>query len=167
MQLSSLDKSIVKCFSVRWNLLKYYYLSKPFTNNPRMARIGTGQTTALFEAFSAAVALLPQKLCNGLILVGGTSLLYLGSDRKTEDVDIAITVPTLHAFHAATFHDPRFKKGQLKIGNTPQASGTIVRFEFLFQGGGFAPIIRAAREIVAGSGMRAGLGELTIMKVRT
>jgi hypothetical protein len=29
------------------------------------------------------------------------------------------------------------------------------------------PIIRAAREIVAGGGMRAGLGELAIVKTRT
>ena len=29
------------------------------------------------------------------------------------------------------------------------------------------PVIRAAREIMAGGGMRAGLGELAIMKART
>ena len=43
----------------------------------------------------------------------------------------------------------------------------MVRLEFLLQGGGFVPVIRAAREIVAGGGMRAGLGELAIMKARS
>lgn len=35
------------------------------------------------------------------------------------------------------------------------------------QGGGFAPVIRAATEITAGGGMRVGVGELAIMKART
>jgi hypothetical protein len=47
------------------------------------------------------------------------------------------------------------------------SSGIIVPFEFLSQGGGFVPVIRAAREIVAGGGMRAGLGELAILKAGT
>ncbi|KAA6410348.1 MAG: hypothetical protein FRX48_05769 [Lasallia pustulata] len=47
------------------------------------------------------------------------------------------------------------------------SSGIIVPFEFLAQGAGFVPLIRAAREITAGGGKRAGLGELAIMKART
>jgi Nucleotidyl transferase AbiEii toxin, Type IV TA system len=99
-------------------------LSKLSTNNLRMARIGAGQKAALFETFSAAVALLPQNLRNGLILVGGTSLLYLGSDRKTEDVDIAITAPTSTVSTPPLSTIPDSRKGQLKIGNTPQAAAS-------------------------------------------
>lgn len=121
----------------------------------------------MLEAFRAAVALLPQNLRNGLVLVGGVSLLSLGGTRKTEDVDIAATAPALHAFYAAALHDPRFEKGAMNTWEYTSSSGIIVPFEFLLQGGGFVPAIRAAREIVAGGGMRAGLGELAIMKART
>lgn len=47
------------------------------------------------------------------------------------------------------------------------SSGIVVPLEFLNQGGGFAPIVQAAQEIVAGGGMRAGLGELAVMKAKT
>jgi hypothetical protein len=132
-----------------------------------MSIIGAGQKAALLEAFQAAVALLPQDLRNGLILVGGTSLLSIGGTRKTEDVDVAATTSALHAFYAAALHDPRFKKGAIENWEYTSSSGIIVPFEFLAQGGGFVPVIKAAREIVAGGGMRAGLGELAIMKART
>jgi hypothetical protein len=132
-----------------------------------MSVIGAGQKTALLEAFHAAVALLPQTLRNSLVLVGGASLLSLGGNRKTEDVDIAVTAPALHAFYSAAILDARFKKGGMDTWEYASSSGIIVPIEFLSQGGGFAPVIKAAKEIVAGGGMRAGLGELAIMKART
>jgi hypothetical protein len=132
-----------------------------------MSVIGAGQKTALLEAFHAAVALLPQNLRNGLVLVGGASLLSLGGNRKTEDVDIAVTAPALHAFYAAATLDARFKKGGMDTWEYASSSSIIVPIEFLSQGGDFVPIIRAAKEIVAGGGVRAGLGELAIMKART
>ena len=132
-----------------------------------MSVIGAGQKAALLEAFHTAVALLPQNLRNGLVLVGGTSLLSLGGNRKTEDVDIAVTAASLHAFYAAAANDHRFKKGGMDIWEYTSSSGIRVPFEFLSQGGGYVPVIMAAREIVAGGGMRAGLGELAIMKART
>jgi hypothetical protein len=132
-----------------------------------MSVIGAGHKAALLEAFYAAVALLPHNLRSGFILVGGASLLSLGGTRKTEDVDIAATMPALHAFYAAALYDPRFKKGAMDAWEYTSSSGIIVPFKFLAQGGGFEPVIRAAREIVAGRGMRAGLGELAIMKART
>ena len=131
-----------------------------------MSTIGPGLKAALLEAFHAAVALVPQNLRNSLILVGGTSLLTLGGTRKTEDVDFAVTASALHAFFAAALHHPRFKKGSIENWEYTSSNGIIVPFEFLAQGGGFVPVIRAATEITAGGGMRAGLGELAIMKAR-
>ena len=100
-------------------------------------------------------------------LVGGASLLSLGGTRKTEDVDVAVTGPALHAFCAAAANDPRFQKGPMEAWEYTASSGIIVPFEFLAQGAGFVPLIRAAREITAGGGKRAGLGELAITKART
>jgi hypothetical protein len=148
-------------------LSKQYHPSKLFITNLEMSVIGAGQKAALLEAFCAAVAFLPQNLRNGFILVGGASLLSLGGTRKTEDVDVAATAPALHAFYAAALHDPRFKKGAMDTWEYTSSSGISVPFEFLSQGGGLVPVIRAAREIIAGGGMRAGLGELAIMKART
>lgn len=132
-----------------------------------MSVIGASQKAALLEAFCAAVALLPQNLRNDHILVGGASLLSVGGTRKTEDVDVATTTPALHAFYAAALHDPRFKKGAMDTWEYTSSNGISIPFEFLLQGGGFVPVIKAAREITAGGGMRAGLGELAIMKART
>jgi hypothetical protein len=154
--------------STNYLLSKQYHPSKLFITNLEMSVTRAGQKAALLEAFCAAVALLPQNLRNGLILVGGASLLSLGGTRKTEDVDIAATAPALHAFYAAALHDPRFKKGAMDTWEYTSSSGISVPFKFLSQGGGYVPVIRAAREIIAGAGgMRAGLGELAIMKART
>ena len=43
----------------------------------------------------------PKELQGSLVLVGGACLLMFSSDRKTEDVDIAVTAPSLHAFFEA------------------------------------------------------------------
>ena len=96
-----------------------------------MSVIGAGQKTALLEAFHAAVALLPQTLQNGLVLVGGVSLLSLGGNRKTEDVDIAVTAPALHAFYTAAILDARFKKGGMDTWEYTSGNGIIVPIELL------------------------------------
>lgn len=132
-----------------------------------MSTIGAGHKAALLEAFHSAVALLPPNLRNGLVLVGGSSLLCLGGTRRTEDVDIAVTAAALHGFHAAALDDPRFKKGSIENWQYTSSNGITVPFEFILQGGGFAPVITAAREIGPDGGMRAGLGELALMKART
>jgi len=64
-----------------------------------MSSIGLGHKAALLEAFHAAVALIPLNLRQGLILVGGTALLSLGGNRKTRDVDFAVTAPSLAKSH--------------------------------------------------------------------
>lgn len=129
--------------------------------------IGPGQKGAFLEAFRATVSLVPPHLRNELILIGGTSLLSLGGTRRTEDVDIAVTAAALHAFHGAALADPRFKKGAVDDWEYTSRSGIVVPLEFLAQGTGFVPVIRQAREIDGGGGMRAGLGELAVMKART
>ncbi|KAI4131870.1 MAG: hypothetical protein LQ347_002787 [Umbilicaria vellea] len=131
------------------------------------AIIGSGHKAALLEAFCAVVALLPQNLRNDLVLIGGTALLSLGGNRKTVDVDMAVTAPALHAFYAAAAYDPRFRKGSMEDWEYTSSGGIVVPLEFLTQGGAFAPIVRAAREILGGGGMRAGLGELAVMKAKT
>lgn len=136
-----------------------------------MSIIGAGQKAALLEAFHSAAALMPENLRQDFVLVGGTSLLSLGGNRKTEDVDIAVTVPSLHAFFAAAANDSRFKKGSMDNWEYTSTDEIIVPFEFLIQGGGFAPVIRAAKEVDSGGGggggVRAGLGELALMKARS
>ena len=132
-----------------------------------MSSIGPGQKAALLEGFRAVVALLPEHLRSDMILIGGASVVSLGSNRKTNDVDIAVTASALHAFYTAALHDPRFKKGLVEDWEYTSSSGIIVPFEFLVQGGGFVPVIKAAREIPGGGGMVAGLGELAIMKAKT
>jgi hypothetical protein len=132
-----------------------------------MSSIGLGHKAALLEAFHAAVALIPLNLKKGLVLVGGTALLSLGGNRKTRDVDFAVTTPSLHAFFAAAANDSRFSKDNMDTWEYTSTSGIIVPFEFLSQGGGFVPVIRAAKEIGSGGAMRAGTGELAVMKART
>lgn len=117
-----------------------------------MSLIGTGQKTALLEAFAAAVALLLQSLQSGLVLVGGTSLLSLGGNRSTEDVDIAVTAPAIHAFFAAAIHDSQFMKDSMDTWEYTASNCIIFPSEFLSQGGGFVPVITVAKEIVAGVG---------------
>jgi hypothetical protein len=91
----------------------------------------------------------------------------LGNTRKTENFDVAITAPALHAFYAAALHDPRLKKDIIDGWEYTSSSDIIVHIEFLLQGGGFVPVIRTAREIAVGGEMGAGLGELAVMKART
>ncbi|KAI4132692.1 MAG: hypothetical protein LQ347_002487 [Umbilicaria vellea] len=129
--------------------------------------IGPGQKSALLEAFRSAVSLIPEDLRSGFVLIGGTSLLSVGSERPTEDVDCAVTGPALHAFVAAATHDHRFRKGPMENWVYVASSGINVPLEFLAQGGGFVPIITAARQITASGGVRAGLGELAVMKAKT
>lgn len=132
-----------------------------------MATIGPGQKAALLEAFRSAVTLVPEDLRNGFVLIGGTALISLGHDRITEDVDFAVTAPALHAFFAAATHDSRFSKGSTENWEYTASNGIIVPYEFLAQGGGFVPIIRGASQVIAGGGgLRAGLGELAVMKAR-
>ena len=94
-----------------------------------MSIISAGQKAALLEAFHSATALMPETLRSDFVLVGGTALLSLGGNRKTEDVDVAVTVPSLHSFYAAAANDSRFNKGSM------DNDGIIMPFEFLIQGG--------------------------------
>ena len=47
------------------------------------------------------------------------------------------------------------------------SNSIIVPFKFLSQGRGFLPVITAVKKIMAGGGVRAGLGKLAIIKART
>lgn len=73
--------------------------------------IGEGQKAALFEAFTAAVSLLPFSLQSEFLVIGGTSLILMGSSRKTEDVDFAVSAAALHAFVQGAHKDSRFSLG--------------------------------------------------------
>lgn len=75
--------------------------------------IGSGQKTTLSEAYDAAVLLLPTSLRSEFFVIGGTSLILVGSHRKTEDVDFAVTAAALFAFEEASRNDTRFTKGSL------------------------------------------------------
>ena len=132
-----------------------------------MPTIGKGQKAALQEAFDAVVTLLPTSLRTQLILIGGTSLIILGNDRRTEDVDFAVSTAALNAFVEAASMDARFSKGSIEDWHytcvEEGANGLSVQIEFLEIGGGFVPDIRVVK--AAGQGFRAGVGELVCMKV--
>ena len=90
-------------------------------------------------------------------------MLVLGSDRRTEDVDVAITAESLHAFEEAAAKDSRFSVDVVRAWSYQcPTTAIVVQFEFLAMNGGFVPKIRAQRPALAG--FRAGLGELAIMK---
>jgi len=135
-----------------------------------MAPIGAGQKAALLEAYAATVSLLPPNLQAEFPVVGGTSLLIVGSNRRTEDVDFAVSAAALHAFTEAASNDPRFSEGAVADWTyTCQGTGindVTVSLEFLQMDGGFAPNIRVVKPVVGG-GYRAGLGELARMKANT
>jgi hypothetical protein len=94
-----------------------------------MPVIGAGQRAALLEAFHTTVTLLPGNLRNGLILVGGTSLLSLGGTSKTEDVDSQLPLPpsTLSTTPPSTILDS--KKGPIEDWSYTSSSGIIVSLE--------------------------------------
>jgi hypothetical protein len=132
-----------------------------------MPPIGHPLSTTLLEAFRAATALLRPTLHSSFILIGGAALLSLGGTRSTDDVDVAITTESLHAFYAAALLSPLFKKSTMDLWEyTSPTTGLVVPFEFLLQGAGFAPIIAAPQQIPGGGGLRAGVGELVVMKAR-
>ncbi|MCJ1249906.1 hypothetical protein MMC30_007132 [Trapelia coarctata] len=135
-----------------------------------MAPIGKGQKAALLEAYAAAVLLLPSSLRAEFPVIGGTSLLIVGGDRKTEDVDFAVSTAALSAFVEAATNDPRFSEGAVADWTyTCQGEGladVTVPLEFLQMDGGFAPKIKVVKRVVGG-GFRAGLGELAKMKANT
>ncbi|KAI9773523.1 MAG: hypothetical protein M1839_002059 [Geoglossum umbratile] len=131
-------------------------------------QIGPGEKTLLLETFATATSLLPAELREKFVLVGGASMLVLGGDRKTEDVDIVVTAEALHAFEEAAALNPRFRKSVVQswtyTSTTPEIEGLCATIEFLGMGGGFAPEIRAARPALGG--FRAGLAELILMKAQ-
>lgn len=134
-----------------------------------MSSIGSVAKAALFEAYAAAVQLLPFDLRGDFVLIGGTSMLVLGGDRKTDDVDIVATPESLNAFEEAAATDARFAQDAVSTWyyacTAPDTTGILVQLEFLAMGGGHAPMIRAARPALGG--FRAGLGELALMKAIT
>jgi len=132
-----------------------------------MASIGPGMKAAILETFHSAVSLIPEDLRGGFVLVGGAALLMIGGNRKTEDIDFAVTAPALHAFFEAAANDSRFKKGPSDNWEYQSSNDLIVPIEFLSQGGGFAPFIRVTNEVGSNGGVRAGLGELALMKAKT
>ena len=120
-------------------------------------------TAVLFEAYISAIKLLPQTLKNRFVLIGGTSMLALGSMRKTADVDVAITAESLNAFQEAAAKDSHFSVDAMRTWSyTSPTLDICVQFEFLAMNGGFIHTIRAQRPFR--DGFRAGLGELAIMK---
>ena len=131
-----------------------------------MPDIGPGQKAALLEGYHATISLLPTSIRTEFLLIGGASLLILGSKRKTEDIDFAVTTAGLFAFEQAICNDSRFSKGSVGeyiysyIGKGIEE--IKVSIEFLQMGGGFAPNIKVVKP--AGEGFRAGMGELVRMK---
>ena len=105
--------------------------------------IAPNEKAAKLEAFHAALEIIPEEYRGSFVLVGGASLgpLTLGGNRKTADVDIAVTAEALHAFFEAAENDPRFSKDFSDNWEYKSSLDTTVPFEFLIQGGGFVPIL--------------------------
>lgn len=132
-----------------------------------MATIGSGQKAALIETYEAAVSLLPKDLRKQFIVLGGTSLVMLGSSRNTEDVDVAVTGTALDAFQTAAAKDSRFRKGHAEDWTYTCPTGAIkdvtIPLEFLNLGGEFAEVQAVKPQ---GSGFRPSLGELAKLKAK-
>jgi hypothetical protein len=97
-------------------------------------KIGPGLCNALLETFTEASSLLPEHLKRKFILVGGTAMISLGSDRETEDVDFVITPESLFAFEQAAALDPRFSKDSISWSYhcvEPASNGFSIEIEFL------------------------------------
>ena len=121
----------------------------------------------LLEAYRAVVSLLPPNLRAEFPVLGGASLLIVGSNRKTIDVDFAVSTRALATFLDAASHDPRFSVGSMADWTYTCQEEAIrdvtVSLEFLEMGGGFAPKINVVK-LVEGGGFRAGFGDLAKMK---
>jgi hypothetical protein len=133
-----------------------------------MPAIGPGQKAALLEAYTATISLLPSPLRPSFIIIGGAALVLLGSPRRTEDVDFAVSGAALFAFEEGARSDPRFSQGAVAEWTySCQGKGIEdvgVPLEFLQMGGAFAPTIKVVEAV--GGGFRAGVGELVRMKAR-
>lgn len=134
-----------------------------------MAQAIKGHKTALSETYTASVLLLPLSLRAELPVIGGTSLFILGSKRKTDDVDFAISATALHAFQEAECKDPRLSQGAVAEWTYSCQGKEIkdhkVSLEFLQMSGGFAPTIKVVKP--EEEGFRGSMGELVRMKGNT
>lgn len=120
--------------------------------------IAPNEKAAKLEAFHAALEIIQEEYRGSFVLVGGTSLgpLTLGGNRKTADVDIAVTAEALHAFFEAAENDPRFTKDFSDNWEYKSSFDTTVPFEFLIQGGGFVPILRNVERFGSNGGPSVG-----------
>jgi hypothetical protein len=110
-------------------------------SSPSLASLqDPGQKAAILKAYGATVSLLPSSLRAEFLVIGGTSLVILGSKGQTEVVDFAITSAALYAFEEATRNDPRFFNGTVAEWTySCQAEGiedVKVSLEFLQMVGG-------------------------------
>ncbi|MCJ1431686.1 hypothetical protein MMC27_001041 [Xylographa pallens] len=117
-----------------------------------MSVIGLGQKAALLEAYVVTVSLLPPPLRAEFPIIGGASLVMLGSQRRTEDADFAVSAAALMEFEEAASNDPRFSKGN------------VADWTYSCQGKGIEEV-KVVKMV--GEGFRAGMGELVRMKANT
>jgi predicted nucleotidyltransferase len=100
----------------------------------------------LKEAMAAASMLVSEDMRKDFLIVGGSALVRYGSDRRTKDIDIAITPTTLNAFNEAASKDSRFSLHADETWvYTCQGQGIErlqVPIEFLAMGGGIVPKLR-------------------------
>lgn len=87
------------------------YASRP--GHRASATIGAGQKAALAEAYVAIISMLPTSLGKEFMGIGGYSLMSLGSNRKTEHIDFAVSANGLNAFEQAAKNDPRLHEGSI------------------------------------------------------
>ncbi len=143
-----------------------YHYCHPAATTSCNARHWSGSKAALLEAYAVTVSLLPSSLRAEFPVIGGASLVILGSKRKTEDVDFAVSPAALFAFEEAACNHSRFSKGAVAEWTySCQGEGieeVKVSLEFLQMGGDFAPNIKVVKPV--GEGFRAGMGELVRMK---
>ena len=120
--------------------------------------IAPNEKAAKLEAFHAALEIIPEEYRGSFVLVGGASLLTLGANGKTADVNIAVTAEALHAFFKfeAAESDPRFTKDFSDNWEYKSSFDTSVPFEFLIQGGGFVPILRNVERFGSNGGPSVG-----------
>jgi hypothetical protein len=83
----------------------YYCYCHRRRHHSRNARHWPGQKVARSEAYATTFSLLSFSLRAEFLVIDGASLVILGSKRKTEDVDFAVTAAALFASEEGTQHE--------------------------------------------------------------
>ncbi|KAG0137683.1 hypothetical protein HOY82DRAFT_588918 [Tuber indicum] len=115
--------------------------SSEFTNQAqRPERNMIPGQLAILETVRAIWTLVGEDPVEDFVVIGGAALLFYGGDNRTEDVDVAITSPTLRLFEEAAEHDHRFVPTPGDAWEYTSSFDIIVHIDFLDKSGSGGPL---------------------------